>query len=108
MTKIRASIPMFILRLVHAELWNCSKERIFNSQEVNLMRVVTIYCIDIFTKYYKVKYHFNSAYYTTAAYRQDKVYEKHLLLSLVLEIYTHPQHSKFPIQSIKRRQRCNW
>lgn len=82
--------------------------KLFNSQETNLMQVVTIYCIDIFTKYYKVKYHSNSPYYTMAAYRQDKAYrKKHLLPSLVLEIYTNPQHLKFPIQSIKHRQRCN-
>lgn len=72
------------------------------------MQVVTIYCIDIFTKYYKVQYHSNSPYYIRAAYMQDKVYEKHLLLSLVLEIYIYPQNLKFPIQSIKCRQRCNW
>lgn len=81
------------------ELRDHSMERIFNPHEINAtMQVVTIYCIDIFTKYYKVKYHSNSPYFTKAAYSQDKVHGKHLLLSLVLEIYTNPQHLKFPIQ----------
>lgn len=31
---------------------------------IDVMQVVTIYYIDIFTKYYKVKYHSNSPYYT--------------------------------------------
>lgn len=30
---------------------------------IDVMQVVTIYYIDIFTKYYKVKYHSNSPYY---------------------------------------------
>lgn len=53
-----------------------------NSQEINLMQVVTIYCIDIFTKHYKVKYHSNSPYYTTAAYGQDKAYGKKTFTSV--------------------------
>lgn len=53
-------------------------EMLFSSQEINLMQAVTIYCIDIFTKYYKVKYQLNSPYYISASYRQDKVCEKTL------------------------------
>lgn len=36
--------------LLYVDLRNHPK--VFGSQEINLMQVVTIYCIDIFTKYY--------------------------------------------------------
>ena len=49
--------------LLYVELWNRSMERLFSSGEIHLMQVVTIYCIDIFTKYYTVKHHSNSPYY---------------------------------------------
>lgn len=42
----------------------------------NLMHVVTIHCIYIFTKYYKVKYLSYLPYYTRVSYRQNKVYGK--------------------------------
>lgn len=57
-------------------------------RERNHFNASSNYFIDIFTKYYKVKYHSKSPYYTRAADRLDKVHGKHLLLSLVLEIYT--------------------
>lgn len=70
---------------------------------INLMQVVTIYCIDIFTKYYKVKHHSNSPYCTGLHTGKTKYLEKHLLLSLVLEIYTNSQHLKFSVQNMKHR-----
>lgn len=62
--------------LRYVELRNHLK--VSGSQEINLMQVVTIYCIDIFTKYYNVKYHSNLPYYARTAYRRDKVYGKTL------------------------------
>lgn len=37
------------------ELGNHSAERLFSSRDTHLLHGVTIYCIDIFTKYYKMR-----------------------------------------------------
>lgn len=60
--KVRASSPVFLMRLVHVEL--CMELFYGKTSTLDIMQVVTIYYIDIFTKYYKVKYHANSPYYT--------------------------------------------
>lgn len=46
------------------ELWSHLMQRLLKFGEINLMQVVITYCIDIFTKYYKVRYHSSSPYYT--------------------------------------------